>query len=268
METSPLRTAESAVESTVRSATRAGSRQPDADNGGVTVGDTNSGQASTGQASTGEVGNTTVGILGAGHLGMALASRLLGTGYAVRLATRRPARVTAEQIAPYLPGVAAVSRAEAYDSDIVIAAIPLRRYLSLPAAALRGHIVVDVMNHFPLVDGPIPEFDEDPRSTSEIVQAHLAGAYVVRTLNHIGAREIGTDSRPSGEEGRRALAIASDHPAAAARVSMLVDALGFDPVDAGPLANAWAFAPGTPIFHGRWTAEGLRLALAEAVVQA
>lgn len=273
MATSPLRTAESAVESTVRSATRAGSRQPDADNGGVTVGDTNSGQASTGEAgtggtTTGEVGNTTVGILGAGHLGMALASRLLGTGYAVRLATRRPARVTAEQIAPYLPGVAAVSRAEAYDSDIVIAAIPLRRYRSLPAAALRGHIVVDVMNHFPLVDGPIPEFDEDPRSTSEIVQAHLTGAYVVRTLNHIGAREIGTDSRPSGEKGRRALAIASDHPTAAARVGRLVDALGFDPVDAGPLANARAFAPGTPIFHGRWTAEGLRLALAEAEVRA
>ncbi|WP_194793284.1 NADPH-dependent F420 reductase [Raineyella fluvialis] len=208
---------------------------------------------------------TSVGILGAGELGMALASRLLGTEYDVRLATRRPAAATAELIAPFLPGVTAVGRAEAYACDIVIAAIPLRRYRSLPAEALRGRIVVDVMNHRPLVDGPRPEFDEDPRATSEIVQEHLPGAYVVRTLNHIGAREISNDSRPTGEEGRRALAVASDHPAATATVSVLVDALGFDPVDAGPLAHARAFEPGTPIFHGRWTAEGLRSALAEAL---
>ncbi|WOP20188.1 NADPH-dependent F420 reductase [Raineyella sp. LH-20] len=236
------------------------------------VGDTDSGQAEIGDRDPGRPGTddagTTVGILGAGHLGMALASRLLGTGYVVRLATRRPASVTAEQIAPFLPGVTAVSRAEAYDSDIVIAAIPLRRYRSLPAEALRGRVVVDVMNHLPLVDGPLPEFDDDPRSTSEIVQAHLAGAHLVRTLNHISAREISTDSRPAGEEGRRALAIASDHPAAAARVGRLVDAMGFDPVEVGPLATARVFAPGTPIFHGRWTAVELRQAVAEAVSQA
>lgn len=204
----------------------------------------------------------TIGILGAGHLGMAIASRLLGTRYVVRLATRRPARVTAEQIAPFLPGVEAVTRPDAYASDIVIAAVPLRRYRSLPAAPLAGRIVVDVMNYLPLVDGRIPEIDADPRSTSELVQQHLPDAYVVRTLNHIGAREISTDSRPTGEEGRRALAVASDHPAATATVSALLDAMGFDAVDAGPLANGRLFAPGTPIFHGRWTADELRTALA------
>lgn len=206
---------------------------------------------------------TSVGILGAGTLGMALASRLLGTSYEVSIATRHPARVTAELIAPFLPGVQAVSRAEACTRDIVVVAIPLRRYRTLEPALLAGRVVVDVMNHLPLTDGTWPEFDDDPRSTSEIVQAHLAGAHVVRTLNHIGAREISTDSRPSGEEGRRALAVAGDDPAARRLVADLVDALGFDPVEAGPLANSRVFEPGTRIFHSRWTAAGLRAALAE-----
>lgn len=201
-----------------------------------------------------------VAILGAGALGMALASRLIGTDYDVRIATRRPAAVTAELIGPYLPGVAAVSRAEAYKADIVVLAIPLRRYRSLPPAQLAGRIVVDPMNYLPDLDGALAEFEV--RQSSEVVQAHLAGSAVVRTLNHIGAREISTDSRPSGETDRRALALAGDDPQAREQVAALVDTMGFDPVDAGPLAAARAFAPGTPVYHGRWTAAGLREALA------
>ncbi|SDB92511.1 hypothetical protein GA0111570_10932 [Raineyella antarctica] len=207
---------------------------------------------------------TRVGILGAGPLGMAVASRLLGTAYEVGIATRHPAAATAEQIAPYLPGVAALSRAEAYESDIVVLAIPLRRLRAVPADRLAGRVVVDVMNHLPLTDGPLPGFDAGDRTTSEVVQEYLVGARVVRTLNHIGARELSTDSRAAGEEGRRALAVAGDDPRARRMVAELVDTMGFDPVDAGPLANSRAFAPGSVIFHGRWTAEGLREALSLA----
>lgn len=206
---------------------------------------------------------TSVGILGAGPLGMALAARLLGTTYQVSIATRHSAAVTAEQVGPYLPGVTAVSRTEVYAADVVVLAIPLRRFATLPPERLAGRVVVDVMNHLPLTDGPLPQFDDDPRTTSEIVQDHLAGSRVVRTLNHIGAREISTDARPPGEEGRRALAVAGDDPEARQIVARLLDTIGFDPVDAGPLANCRAFAPGSPIYHGRWTAPGLRRALAD-----
>lgn len=207
---------------------------------------------------------TGIGILGAGGLGMALAARLLDSGYRVRIASRHPAAATAERIGPYLPGVAAVSRAEAYDNDIVVLAIPLRRFRSLPPELLAGRIVVDVMNYLPLADGHLAEFDADPRTTSEVLQEHLAGARVVRTLNHIGAREISSDWRPVGEDGRRAIAVAADDPEARRTVAALVDAIGFDPVDAGSLANSRAFAPGSPIFHGHWTAAGLRAALDRA----
>lgn len=209
---------------------------------------------------------TPIGILGAGELGMALASRLLGTAYEVGIASRHPAAVTAEQIGPYLPGVRALSRTEACQADVVVLAIPLRRFRSLSPDLLAGRVVVDVMNYLPLTDGPLAEFDQDRRTSSEIVQEHLAGSRVVRTLNHIGAREISTDARPAGEEGRRALAVAGDDPQARQLVAHLVDTLGFDPVDAGALANCRAFAPGSRIYHGRWTAAGLRTVLAEELV--
>lgn len=203
---------------------------------------------------------TSVGILGAGALGMAVATGLFGTDYRLRIAGRSVA-ATAARVAAFLPGTAVVPRAEAYAADIVVLAIPLHRYRDLPREALAGRVVVDAMNHLPAVDGPLEPFATDPRTSSEIVQEHLADSSVVRTLNHIGAREIGTDARPSGEPGRRALALAGDDAAARARVARLVDILGFDPVDAGPLANNRPFAPGGRVYHGRWTAPGMRAAL-------
>lgn len=208
---------------------------------------------------------TSIGILGAGGLGMALAARLLDSGYRVSIASRHPAAATAERIGPYLPGVTAVSRTQAYDQDIVVLAIPLRRFRSLPPERLAGRIVIDVMNYLPLTDGRLAEFDADPRTTSEVLQEYLAEARVVRTLNHIGAREISSDWRPAGEDGRRAIAVAADDPEARRTAAEMVDMIGFDPVDAGPLANSRAFAPGSPIFHGRWTAAGLRAALDRAL---
>lgn len=40
------------------------------------------------------------------------------------------------------------------------------------------------------------------------------------------------------------------------RAAHVVDAMGFDPVDAGPFVNGRMFGPGTQIFNGGWrTAE-------------
>ena len=44
----------------------------------------------------------------------------------------------------------------------------------------------------------------------------------------------------------------------------LVDELGFDPVDAGSLAESWRQQPGTPVYITDLDADGVRRALAEA----
>ena len=47
-------------------------------------------------------------------------------------------------------------------------------------------------------------------------------------------------------------------------VSALVDELGFDPVDAGPLEESWRQQPGTPVYGKDYDVENTRKALAEA----
>ena len=45
----------------------------------------------------------------------------------------------------------------------------------------------------------------------------------------------------------------------------IVDELGFDPVDGGPLAESWRQQPGTPVYGADLDAEGAVLALSEAL---
>jgi predicted dinucleotide-binding enzyme len=47
-------------------------------------------------------------------------------------------------------------------------------------------------------------------------------------------------------------------------VSGLVDELGFDAVDAGPLDESWRQEPGAPVYTKTLGAEGVRTKLAQA----
>ena len=68
----------------------------------------------------------------------------------------------------------------------------------------------------------------------------------MKTFNHIYAAEITSTATPPGSPGRRALAVFGDSADAKAATSALVDAVGFDVVDAGALAEGWRLQPGTP----------------------
>jgi predicted dinucleotide-binding enzyme len=70
--------------------------------------------------------------------------------------------------------------------------------------------------------------------------------------------------KPKGTPGRIALPVAGDDPAAKAVVMRLVDELGFDPVDAGPLSESWRQQPSTPVYTTDRDEAGVRRGLAEA----
>jgi predicted dinucleotide-binding enzyme len=193
----------------------------------------------------------TVGILGAGRVGTAVAHQALGAGYRVLIAASGdPADI--ELIVDVMaPGAVAVTAAEAARrSDVVILSLPLRKYRSLDPSSMRGKVVVDTMNLWPETDGDISELAASA-SSSEMVQAFLSDARVVKTLNHIGYHELETDGTPAGTPGRRALAVAGDDRTARVIVMRVVERLGYDAVDAGPLSAGAAFSPGTPVFDGR-----------------
>jgi predicted dinucleotide-binding enzyme len=124
--------------------------------------------------------------------------------------------------------------------------------------------VIDTMNYYPQRDGRIAELDSESTTTSELLQAHLPTSKVVKAFNHIYAAQLTTDGRPAETQGRRALVIAGDDPAAKGTVTGLINEFGFDVVDAGPLQEGWRIQRDTPGYGPRRTAEQLRADLASA----
>ncbi len=190
-------------------------------------------------------GISSVGILGAGRVGTALARLARDAGLDVVVAGSTDTQ-----------GIA-----DATHADVVILAIPLGKYRTLPADALAGKLVIDALNYWWELDGLRPEFSDPLTSTSEIVQAFLNGSRTAKTFNHASVWELENLARPAGHPDRRALAVAADAAADADYASSLVDAMGFDPVPAGPLASGVMFEPGTEAFGADATAAELRTML-------
>lgn len=191
---------------------------------------------------------TTVGVLGAGKVGTILARLAVSAGYRTLIAgSADPAAI--ELIVDVMtPGAVAKTAAEvAREADLVILAVPLGKYRTLPAEDLAGKIVVDTMNYWPPVDGVMPEFEAGTPS-SLVVASALPGARVVRAFNHLGYHQLEEDARPAGSADRRAIAIAGDEPEAVREVAELVERMGFDAVVAGKLAAGASFGPGTELF--------------------
>lgn len=184
-----------------------------------------------------------VGILGTGRVGAVLARLCRDSGIAVTAASSTDD-----------PGPACAA-------EVVILAIPLGRYRSLPRELLRGRVVVDAMNHWWELDGARPDLEDPRTSTSETVAAFLDGARVVKALGHASVWELENLGRPPGDPDRRGIAIAGDDSDAVATVAALVNALGFDPVVAGALAEGVRFEPPTEIFGADATAAELRIML-------
>lgn len=208
---------------------------------------------------------TTIGFIGAGNIGQAVARLALDHGYDVVLSNSRGPETLGDVVAG-LGSHADADTAEgaAQRGDIVVVTIPLKAYREVPVEPLAGKVVIDTNNYYPQRDGQIAELDDASTTSAALLQAHLPGSHVVKAFNHIMSSHLTEHAQPAGSEGRRALAIAGDDPDAKTTVAGLIDELGFDTVDVGPLAESWRIEPGTPGYGPRLDAAGMREALAAA----
>ncbi|MCU4184338.1 NAD(P)-binding domain-containing protein [Acidiferrimicrobium sp. IK] len=210
-----------------------------------------------------------IGIIGAGNIGGNLTRRLTALGHDVSVANSRGPETLADLAAE--TGAKAVPATEAAQgADIVVVTIPEKRIPDLPAGILDGAgpdaAIVDTGNYYPQQrDGRIDAI-EAGLTESQWVEQHL-GRPVVKAFNGIYAAHLLEKHQPAGTPGRMALPVAGDDPAAKAKVMALIDELGFDPVDAGSLAESWRQQPGTPVYGAQTDADGVRAALAEASPQ-
>jgi len=206
-----------------------------------------------------------IGIIGAGHIGGTLTRRLRTLGHDVSVANSRGPQTLAALAKE--TGAHAVTVADAArDKEVVIVTIPEKSIPDLPgelsSAIKRDTVVVDTGNYYPKRDGRIAAI-EDGTTESRWVAGQL-GHPVIKAFNTIYAQHLMENGRPAGTPNRIALPVAGDDPKAKAVVMKLVDDLGFDPVDAGPLDESWRQQPGTPVYGADLDRAGTKRALADA----
>ena len=208
---------------------------------------------------------TTIGFIGAGHIGSQVARLAIAHGDDVVISNSRGPETLGDLVRELGPQARAGTTLEAATAgEIVVVSVPLRSYRSVPVEPLAGKVVIDTNNYYPERDGQIPELDDESTTTAELLQAHLPSSKVVKAFNHIYSAQLTTNGQPSGTPNRHALAIAGDDAGAKATVTALLDAFGFDTVDAGPLAEGWRIQRDTPGYGPRNDVAKLRAALAAA----
>lgn len=186
-----------------------------------------------------------IGILGAGKLGTALARLSVAAGYKTWIAGSGSADKINLTVKILVPGAHVTEANELIkQADVIILALPLGKYKSIPT--IKGKLVLDAMNYWWEVDG-LERIPKDPKdSSSEMVQRHLKDAVVIKAFNHMGYHDIEFETKPKGEQDRKAIAYASDEPSDI--VESIIDDFGFDPLYLPTLKAGKLLEPGHAAF--------------------
>ncbi|HET7026599.1 MAG TPA: NAD(P)-binding domain-containing protein [Candidatus Limnocylindrales bacterium] len=170
-----------------------------------------------------------IAVLGAGNVGGGLGTALRAVGHDIVFGVRDPDSEKCRAALASAPGSRAASPEEAVDgADVVVFAL---RWDGVPDVVsvlppLDGRVVVDSMNRF----------GGDPaRSTSDDLVEMLPGARIVKAFNTIGYENLAT---ARSRRTKAAMFVAGDDSEAKGVALSLAAELGFEPEDAGPLANA------------------------------
>jgi 8-hydroxy-5-deazaflavin:NADPH oxidoreductase len=161
---------------------------------------------------------------------------------------------------------AATSSEAVRGADAVILSIPFARIPTLANLVASevpgGAVVIDTSNYYPQRDGTIDAIERG--QVESLWAAEQLGRPIVKAWNAVLAGTFQEKGVPAGTPGRIAIPVAADSDEAK-RVGMrLVDESGFDPFDAGSLADSWRQQPGQPAYCTELGIEEMGPALAAA----
>lgn len=184
----------------------------------------------------------TIAIIGSGNVGGALGRRWAKAGHTVIFGTRDAG---ADDIKKLLADSGANARAAslaeaAQAGDILLFAMPWppARQILESLGDLSGKILIDATN--PVLPDLSALALGTTTSAAEQIAQWARGAKVIKAFNTVGANIM---ANPRFGADRPVMLYCGDDDAAKAAVRPLIDDLGFDAVDAGPLTQARLLEP-------------------------
>ncbi|MDX0431559.1 NADP oxidoreductase [Sinorhizobium medicae] len=189
-----------------------------------------------------------IGILGTGHIGKTLVHRLSTAGHDVKVANSRGPETIGQDVLS--SGGRAVTVAEAVsDVDALILSIPLNRIPTIAPLLLEvpeDTVVIDTSNYYPFRDEKIAAIENGQVESLWVIEQIRRP--IAKAWNAIGSDSFARLNRPLGSPNRIAIPVAADSERDRDVAMALVEATGFDAVDAGPLEQSWRQQPGAPAY--------------------
>jgi 8-hydroxy-5-deazaflavin:NADPH oxidoreductase len=207
-----------------------------------------------------------IGIIGAGQIGGTLTRRLTQLGHEVAVSNSRSPE-TLTDLAKETGATAVWAKDAAADADLVVVSIPQKNVPELADGVVDarkpGAPVIETNNYYPQQrDGEIAGIEDGQVESAWV--AEQIGAPVYKVFNGIWWKHLLEKGTPSGTPNRIALPIAGEDGPGRALVHDIVEQLGFEPVDAGPISESWRQQPGTPVYGKDFDREKTQKALADA----
>ncbi len=179
----------------------------------------------------------TIAVIGTGNVGAALGPEFAEQGHTIIYGSRDPSSDNVKALVTRTgDGTTATTPANAArDAGIVVLAVPgmLVAEITQGLGDLSGKIIIDPTNPLKRMDSGLTH--GVATSNAEIIQEVAPGAYVVKAFNSLNWR---TMVDPDSSGGPVSIPLAGNNDDAKATVAELVEGMGLEAIDVGPVENA------------------------------